>query len=147
MSAGQWRQIRSAAKELELRVGRRFRFGQDTLCPPRASPVWRLLEQLIEARDDGLLRIAREWARRALYRRSGTAILLVDEEAIEALTRLAQELDLRVEVEEEGPPRHLTLRGRDGQTAYGLANAMRWALAVAWVSHAVSCDVRVGELP
>lgn len=147
MSPGQWRQILSAAKELELRVGRRFRVGQDTLCPPRASSVWRRLEQRIEARDDGLLRIAREWARRALYRRSGTAILLVDEEAVKALTRLAQDLDLRVEVEEEGPPCHLALRGRDGQTAYGLANAVRWALAVAWVSHAVSCDVRVGELP
>lgn len=145
ISGKQWRQIQSAARELELRVGRRFRFGQDALCPPRASSVWRCLEQRIEARDDGLLRVAKEWARRALYRRSGSAIPLVKEAAIEALERLAEELDLRVDVVEAGPPRYFTLRARDGRAAYGLANAVRWALAVAWVSHAVARDVRVGE--
>jgi hypothetical protein len=109
--------------------------------PPRRTPTWKRLEGLLKVRDARLVVVAKDWVLRALYRRFGAEILLVDAPAISALESLADELQLGLETACESPLRSFTLVAPGGQSRYGLNSAMRWALAAAWVGDAIGATV------
>lgn len=136
-----WQEILTAADELALRLGRQIHFSSDGMRPPRRTPTWKRLEGLLKVRDARLVVVAKDWVLRALYRRFGAEILLVDAPAISALESLADELQLGLETACEGPLRSFTLVAPGGQSRYGLNSAMRWALAAAWVGDAIGATV------
>lgn len=127
--------IRARVEALVRRSGLRVGFDKAALHPPRPTPLWRALQQLVDREDQRLALIAAQWATARRVNPELPACPVYDDDAVAALTQIITEagLDVRWAGSGEELPACAVVDSR-GRAAYGALQALQWSLAVAWIA-------------